>query len=168
MRGHLAYLSYVLRHKWFVFVACFQMKVPTWRALIHDWHKFLPKEFWPYSRSFYNRDGSKRNKRDATGAYDPTKVGGDFDLSWLSHQRAKHHWQGWASIGDGGTLKSLPIPEVYLREMVADWIGAGRAQGKCDPLGWWMANGSKMILHEDSRVELHCLVTKWDATHGGK
>jgi len=36
--------------------------------------------------------------------------------------------------------------------MVADWYGAGMAQGKPDIEGWYDAHGDQMLLHPDTRV----------------
>jgi hypothetical protein len=152
VKAHFAYLRYVLRHKWFVFVGCLRLGVPLHQAIIHDWVKFLPIEWGPYVRQFYNPDGSKRQVRDASGAYDPTKQAVEFQRAWLHHQRQPHHWQAWLSIGDNGSLSPQPIPDRFVREMVADWYGAGMAiSGTNDVAGWYQANGAKMVLHLDTR-----------------
>jgi hypothetical protein len=39
MRRHWMYLKSVLRHKWYVFLACLQFRVPLWSAILHDWDK---------------------------------------------------------------------------------------------------------------------------------
>jgi len=70
MRAYISYLKYILRHKWFVFWEACKLGIP-WLGLIHDWHKFLPDEFFPYARYFYNPDGSKKQVRDKTGYYKP-------------------------------------------------------------------------------------------------
>lgn len=153
MKNHWSYLKYVLRHKWFVFLGCRRAGCSLWRGIIHDWSKFLPREWFPYVHSFYNKDGSKRKVRDTTGAYDPTKVSREFDYAWKSHQRMNaHHWQNWVLINDEDGTYPLPIPEKYVREMVADWIGAGMAiSGRTDPNPWYEANKHKIILHDDTR-----------------
>jgi hypothetical protein len=39
------------------------------------------------------------------------------------------------------TLKALPMPEKFVREMVADWMGAGRAiTGRWDVNDWYRPN----------------------------
>jgi hypothetical protein len=53
MKPHWQYLRYVLRHKWYVFLACRQLGVPLIQSVIHDWSKFLPCEWFPYVRYFY-------------------------------------------------------------------------------------------------------------------
>lgn len=145
---HLKYLSYVLRHKWYVFVECCKLGIP-WRGIVHDLSKFSPTEWFPYVETFY---GKKPSPRDTTGAYDPSKVGGSFDLAWLHHQHHNpHHWQWWVLRGDSDAQKILPMPVTYAKEMLADWRGAGRAQGKPDTKAWYLANKDKMQLHLDTR-----------------
>jgi hypothetical protein len=134
------------------------MDVPMHRALLHDWTKFTPVEWLPSVRAFYHSDGTPRQVRDTTGAYDPTQLGSDFDRAWTHHQRNPHHWQAWIAIGDGGILKPIPIPETYVREMVADWIGAGRATAKRDTRTWYNLNKDKMILHPSSRQMIEQLL----------
>jgi hypothetical protein len=43
-----------------------------------------------------------------------------------------------------------PMPDVYRREMLADWIGAGRAQGKSNTWEWYEANKDKIMLHPET------------------
>jgi hypothetical protein len=155
MKAHYNYLKYVLRHKWFVFWACLQTKAGIWLGIIHDLSKFSRAEWVPYVHQFFNYDGSKRDVRDKTGAYDPAKQSMSFQMAWMNHQRNKHHWQSFVSIGDGGTLTPMKMPIKYIREMVADWIGAGRAQNsKTTPQQWYEANKDKMVLHPESRQEI--------------
>lgn len=155
MKRHWQYLKYVMKHKWYVFLACLQLGVPLWIAIFHDWDKFLPDEWFAYARFFYNEDGSKRQRRDKTGYYKPTDTGNDaFERAWFLHaRRNKHHWQYWALATDEG-LKLYPMPDVYVREMLADWRGAGRAQGTPDTLHWYVNNYYKMHLHRETRLKI--------------
>lgn len=187
MRRHWQYLKYVLRHKWFVFKACLQLGVPLWIALLHDWDKFLPDEWFPYARTFYAPDGTKQ--------YDESVY---FARAWMKHQhRNRHHWQYWLFlepdahdtgrfplwwlgnilVWDRGTAQKVvkfyrigqfedyrledlpdavitpdPMPDVYRREMLADWRGAGLANGFSDTAGWYAKNKDKMILHPQTRA----------------
>ena len=148
------YLKYVIRHKWFVFIECCKAGIP-WRGLIHDMGKLLPGEFIPYARYFYSREDIIR--RDKTGYYKPTDTGDKaFDFAWLLHQkRNRHHWQWWVLPEDDGGVKVLPMPVVFRKEMVCDWKGAGKAQGKTGPgecQEWYRANKHKMQLHPDTRA----------------
>lgn len=150
---HAKYLRYLLRHKWFVFVAACRLGIP-WLGAIHDWSKFRPSEWRPYAEFFYGEGRNIRSRRDATGYYKPTDTGdAAFDFAWLLHQkRNKHHWQWWVLPEDEGGLKVLPMPDRYRREMLADWRGAGAAQGTPDAAKWYAANKDKMRLHPETRT----------------
>lgn len=153
MRAHLAYLGYVMRHKWFVFQACLKWNVPMWRAVVHDWTKFTPTEWSPYVHSFYNADGSKKNPKTENTTLEVSKLGDAFRAAWNSHQKHNpHHWQYWVLINDEDGIMPLEMPETYLREMLADWEGAGKAiTGKADPAGWYRRNKEKFIMHDKTR-----------------
>jgi hypothetical protein len=160
MRAHIAYLNYVIRHKWFVFLACRKWGVPLWRAIIHDWTKFTPAEWGPYVHAFYNADGSKKDPKRENTTLEVSKLGDAFRVAWNSHQkRNPHHWQYWVLINDEDGIQHLPMPETYIREMLADWEGAGQAiTGKADPKGWYLRNGSRMLMHNDTRLTVEWLL----------
>lgn len=149
MKAHAQYLSYVVRHKWFVFRAGLKTGAPLWRLVIHDWSKFSPAEWTPYVRSFYGKQGRTPEVRAA------------FDAAWLHHQHSNpHHWQHWLLQEDDGPLKTLPIPAPLVREMVADWMGAGRAiTGRWEVAEWYAKNRERIRLHSDTRALVESLVT---------
>ena len=155
MKRYIYYLMYIMRHKWYVFLQCCKFGIP-WLGVIHDWSKFLPSEFIPYARYFYNSDGSPKQIRDETGYYKPTDTGDvDFDFAWLLHQkRNKHHWQWWILPKDDGDIKVIQMPVKYWLEMLADWVGAGLAQGAPDTVGWYDKNKDKLVLHMITRLNL--------------
>jgi len=154
---YFKYLKYVLRHKWFVMIACFKVGL-YWQGLTHDNSKFLPDEFFPYANFFYGKkDSSITTKRNSKGYWKPTDTGDKaMDFAWLLHQkRNPHHWQWWILPEDEGGIKQLPMPKKYLTEMICDWEGAGKAQRNSTPVWEWYKNYcSKMSLHIDTRIEL--------------
>lgn len=133
---HWRYAKYIVLHKWFVLVAGFRTKAPVWRLIVHDWSKLLPCEWVPYARSFY---GPQPRTPETKAA---------FDRAWLHHQHANpHHWQHWNLREDSGKLKLLEIPEHFTREMVADWMGAGRAiTGRWEAREWFEKNSNTIQL----------------------
>lgn len=101
-------------------------------------------------------------------------------MAWMKHQhRNKHHWQWWLNAGitrlsrtnvmvwdkgnasiiinkvvipwDGTIEVREPMPDVYRREMLADWIGAGRAMGKPETWVWYEDNKTHIRLDPDTR-----------------
>lgn len=194
---HWKYLKYVLRHKWFVFLACCELGVPLWMAIVHDWDKFLPGMWLSYARTFYKPDGSRQYENSVYFAH-----------AWMKHQhRNKHHWQYWLWVNipshncavrlpqsdylvwDSGKPERVvtrmtvggdrlelrppvesdevccpePMPDVYIREMVADWRGAGRALGQLDTASWYKQNAKNMLLHPDTRARVEQLLGVKDA-----
>ena len=143
MRPHLSYLTYLARHKWFVFVAGLRVGAPLWRLIIHDWSKFTSTEWGPYVRRFFSGRGSVLDK-----SADPE----EFHRAWTHHWHLNpHHWEHWLAIGDGNALQPLRIPEDFVREMVADWAGAGRAiTGKWEVAAWYQKNAARILLHPAS------------------
>jgi hypothetical protein len=152
VKKYLKYLSYVVRHKYFVFVECWRWGL-VWQGLVHDWSKFLPGEMIPYANYFYG--GDKRKDR----FYTPSQGTDDFNYAWLKHQhRNPHHWQHWVLQEDDGGKYAMKMPYKYVLEMVCDWAGAGRAQGFSDTRGWYLKNKDKMILHPYTRFQVEKLL----------
>lgn len=155
MSKHLSYLSYVLGHKWHVFIECCKLGVP-WLGIIHDWSKFLPSEWFPYVNWFYGKRTTICAASELVRG-DVVVVAGDevvimncvkdyetymvdclplaaklaFDTALFHHQkRNKHHWHYWIfTMYDSSDSVALEMPMKYTREMLADWRGASRAQG---------------------------------------
>ena len=146
---HLNYLKYVLRHKWFVLLASIRIGAPLWGAIIHDLSKFRPSEWIPYARCFYAPDGSKQYKEDLT-----------FAVAWNDHQkRNKHHYQYWVILWDRGEYETLDMPRKYILEMVADWMGAGRAiTGRWEVKEWYEKNKGNIKLSPSTRKTVDILI----------
>jgi hypothetical protein len=141
LAAHRRYLSYVVRHKWFVFVEACRLGIPV-RGLLHDLSKFRPSEWFPYVESFY---GPERT----------LAIRAAFNRAWLDHQhRNDHHWQHWGLAEDGGGTKWLPMPDGARKEMLADWIGAGKAQGHTAPndcRDWYLKHREIIQMHPETR-----------------
>ena len=125
----------IVIHKWFVFLAGLRLGVPVWRLVVHDWQKFTHWEFKAYARNFQFK-GEKAEK-----------AGFDFSYAWLHHENtAPHHWGYWIPRAGRYANMPLPMPETYVREMVADWLGASRAYtGSWDMHDWLQKNLSGIV-----------------------
>lgn len=167
---HWKYLKYLLRHKWFVLAASVKLRVSLWRMLKHDWHKFLPGEWSPYVAYFYGPTVALKDSEPDDYRYWCARgpVEAAFNRAWNLHQkRADHHWQFWVLLKDDGSTVVLEMPEAAIREMVADWYGAGRAiTGKWEAPKWFLKNHERMklapntaarvaeLLHQSERARL--------------
>ena len=155
MTQHKAYLTTVLKHKAYVFYAGLKLGgIPVWRLLVHDVSKFYPVEYFGYRANFNPVDEAEKesNKKD-------------WDRAWGHHwQSNPHHWQYFtneeqkASAGGLQTIvHTKEMPEVDVREMVADWMAAGRVYSKTgswDITDWFMANYPKMWLDDKTVPKL--------------
>lgn len=153
---HFKYAAYIFRHKWFVFKECRRLGV-TWLGIIHDLSKFSPDEWVPYARYFYGKYQKVNEIVPAEFRFSVLSqedVDHDFDVAWLKHiHRNKHHPQYWVLREDSGKVKVLDMPECYLYEMLADWIGAGKAQGNPDDVEvWYMKNREHILLSDFGRT----------------
>jgi hypothetical protein len=136
------YFIITVKHKWFVFLAGIKVKANIWDLITHDLSKFSLAEIPHYQRQFFGK------------ADQPLQ----FSYAWNHHQKCnKHHWEYWVPItghtrGGYGDMQALPIPERYIREMIADWMGAGRAyEGKYpNPSEWKWLNSNK------DKIFSHC------------
>lgn len=151
MMHYLRYARTVLRHKYFVFRAGLKTGAPIWQLIIHDFSKFSPAEFIPYARNFELKGGP--------APIDQEK----FAHAWIHHvHKNPHHWEHWLRPG---RIDPTPMPERYIREMLADWMGASRVYGGEWPKtqeswGWWQQNKDKIVLHAETRSKLMQLMDK--------
>jgi hypothetical protein len=168
MNKNISYLKYILKHKWYVLKECCRLGI-VWRGLTHDLSKFLPSEWIPYRNFFYGKyhsvyefHGDVRNDMLIHGVTFKEEVDDAFNYSWLKHiHRNPHHWQHWILHYDNGTVEARKIPEKYLREMLADWIGAGLAiTGKKDIKEWYYKNRDNIVMHPKSRAWIESMIEK--------
>jgi len=145
----IKYFRITVVHKWFVLVAGLRLRVSLWRLIAHDWTKFIPQNTRQYGRQFFGDQG------DPLG----------FAITWCRHQNAHdHHWEFWIprtghnrSVPPYPDNEPLPMPEMAIREMVADWYGASRAYEGKWPNGswpWFEKNFDKIRLHPQTRARV--------------
>ena len=81
---------------------------------LHDISKFSANEAFGYA--MYNfKTGSGKEA---------------FEKSWHHHKMNNpHHPEYWLNPNRSGNLEPIPMPPMYIMEMIADWIGAGKTYG---------------------------------------
>lgn len=140
------------QHVRFVREAGVELKVPESQLAIHDKSKWTEDEFPRYAANFHGK----------TSPVNAQRVADNMALAWLHHiHHNPHHWQFWM-FPDGYSPKSSSLekgiifmPENYLREMVADWMGASMAYtGSWDMLDWLNMNLKNVKLHSKSWLVL--------------
>lgn len=145
---YLKQLKSLLIHKWYVLQAGRLTGVPLWRLLIHDWSKFTPTELFGYAGNI----GGWTSKPK-------------WAKSWLHHlHHNPHHPEHWILSWRGNPefydklaepiapfVVLLPMPEIFIREMLADMMGTSKqVTGSWDIARWLNQNGSEMHLHNET------------------
>lgn len=160
------YIKSLFAHKWYVFLAGLKTGVPIWRLIVHDWQKFSHWEFKAYAQNFFGDDDlNNRETHEAFQKYKVTEAAPfghfakeRFAYAWLHHENtAPHHWGYWIPRS-GKYTGPLPMPETYVREMVADWMGASRAYtGSWNMAEWLSKNGPRMEgkMHSQTVALIH-------------
>jgi hypothetical protein len=70
-----------------------------------------------------------------------------FRTSWRRHAYLNdHHWQHWVSIHDDGKVRAHEMSDEARREMLCDWIGAHKALGGKDLLGWYLEREATILI----------------------
>lgn len=127
-------------HKYWVGKYCFKMRL-YWQGITHDLSKFSPIEFFE-SAKYYQGNRSP---------IDACKEENGVSYGWQHHKgRNPHHYEYWVDNLDNGG-KPLLMPKKYLKEMLADYLGAGRAyMGKdftyLKELEWWKQKNLKPLM----------------------
>lgn len=139
---NLKYFIYIIKHKYFVYCAGRLLGgIPLWRLIIHDYSKFSKAEWTPYVNRFFSGNSGKEDKSTDSD---------DFHKAWTHHwHNNPHHWEYWLRV-DGVPME---MPKHFAREMVADWLGAGRGiTGKWNLTNWYENTKPKQILHPKTRI----------------
>lgn len=167
MKGQQAYLVSLADHIRYVQEAGKRIGVPLSRLDIHDQSKYEKEEFVPYANYFWNEDGTPRTERN-----NDLNIEYAFTLAWMHHlQHNDHHWQHWIfpdRYANKMLLKKkvmtpngvVRMPEICVREMIADWMGASMAYtGSWDMVEWLTSNTERVVLHPRSAVMVReCLI----------
>lgn len=135
----LKHLKKILVHKYWVFYFARRMGI-GWQGFWHDMSKFSPTEFFE-SVKYYTGTRSP---------IDVCKERNGYSSAWLHHKgRNPHHYEYWQDNFDKGG-EPLPMPDKYIKEMLCDYLAAGRAyNGKDytfrDEYNWWLQKRSKPL-----------------------
>lgn len=146
----------VVPHKIAVFEAGLELSISKWfdelginkhefieNIWLHDISKFSANESFGYALHDFK-----------SGEYD---LG--FEMAWHHHKQCNpHHPEHWLNPGRDGVLNIIPMPKLFIVEMVADWIGVGRTYG--NTLEEWMSqNICKFRWHKKTAIELKAILS---------
>jgi len=139
LRNMVKHFVKICKHKFWVGYYCFKLGIPI-QGILHDLSKFHPVEFFESVK--YYQGGSS--------PIDACKKAKGYSNAWMHHKgRNKHHYEYWVdSYDDGG--KPLVMPYRYAKELICDYLGAGRAYyGKeftyLKEYEWWQKKKAKPL-----------------------
>lgn len=162
MRIYIQFIRKIIQHKFYVALALWELyKLYPLKPyllvlmLTHDLSKLSPQEFFGYANFFY---GEGRNAEKHSTRYKLAKA--EYDRAWNNHQHFnKHHWQYYLLTDYKGNIEPIPMPSIYILEMVADWIGAGKTYNSSNNvIQWYEKNESNIILHKQTRNSLEIIL----------
>lgn len=116
-----------------------------------------------FKRNLFLHDLSKFTSVEGIGyaCYNRKTNGGkvDFELAWHHHKMNNpHHPEYWLNPNRSGELEVLPMPGIYILEMVADWVG-GSIYGKSAE-DWIQDNLHTFNFHPETRMRVENIVTQ--------
>ena len=134
LQQHIAYVQEAGR----------KLGVPESLLAVHDDSKFTAAEFPHYARQFHDGGGDDEG----------------FARAWLHHENVNpHHWGYWIPRSGKYAGKPLEMPQIYVREMIADWMGANRAyEGTWNMAQWLSTKGPGLKLHESTATMIHAIL----------
>jgi len=149
----IAHAKTILRHKWYVFIECCRLGIPL-QGLLHDLSKFRPVEFVSSAVYFQGDRSPVEAEAEVFG----------YSYAWRHHKGFNlHHWQWYvdfAGFDEDGSyrLSVAPIPDRYIKEMLADMIGAGKAYGGTGVQEYYESHKDQIIMHPSSQAKFERLL----------
>lgn len=113
----------------------------------HDSSKFSEEEYNAYDKHWYPKKAENKSL--------------DYEYAVLHHiHNNPHHWQYWVAIDENPSdFKLLPIPERYLKEMVADWASFSMMKNDADELlKWYRENKENIYMEKESKEKLEKMI----------
>jgi hypothetical protein len=139
------YGRYWLKHRQGVAMAGRVLGVSRWRLIKHDMSKLSPDEWFPNAQYWAV---PKEQRKQEHFEYLRSTI---WPLHYARNDHHAAHWQG------------AEMSEEAVRELVADWWGAGYVHGgKPDVKRWYLKNGPREDLHPKTRERIEDLIADLD------
>ena len=114
----------------------------------HDLSKFSVDEVYGYANYSFGEDENTPEQKQ------------NFRLSWMHHKRQNsHHPEFWLDTNQKGKVTAMPMPDIYIAEMLADWCGASKIYGT--PMKKWLdENFESILFHSQTREKVESCLPK--------
>lgn len=144
----------ITHHRWLVRQGCFRVGL-YWRGLTHDLSKYSPTEFRSGAKYYQGTRSPNSAERDDRG----------YSLAWMHHKgRNRHHYEYWTDLNkEKGVYESVPMPRVFLVEMVMDRRAAcmtyqGSAYTDASAWEYFAKSRERRLMHPKLERELAYLL----------
>ena len=159
----LKHCKTILIHKKYVFFFSRKLGI-GWQGFWHDLSKFSPVEFLE-SINYYTGTSSP---------IDNCKKDKGYSMAWLHHKgHNKHHYEHWQDNFDKGG-EPLCMPDKYVKEMICDYLAAGRAyKGKDFDFNsewiWWVNKTSNPIaMNPNNKLAVDSVLCELNTRFGSR
>lgn len=112
----------------------------------HDASKFEPSEFLYYAARFFPIDGTD---------HESEKVKNGFKLAWLHHANHNPHHPAYWALADDGKLIIYDIPDIYIIEMLCDWMAMSKYYNSTTLDYWKSESAQKLPMSEYTRSKIN-------------
>ena len=125
----------LIEEDWFDFLKV-SKDMFRYNLFVHDLSKFSAAEAFGYAMHDFKNPKPETKEQ--------------FERSWHHHKMNNpHHPEYWLNPNRKGKLEVLEMPNIYLAEMIADWIGAGKTYNT--PLKEWVVdNFGKFVFGKET------------------
>lgn len=134
--------------------------------LKQKWFSDFVRDRFAFLENIWTHDMSKFSAIEALGyAFHNFKSKDydiNFEMAWHHHKMNNpHHPEYWLNPSRTGEPEVLPMPNIFIVEMIADWIGAGKTYG--NTLEKWLPdNIYKFRWHEKTAQTVKLILQRID------
>lgn len=117
VRNAWSHFRTITYHKYLVAKGCFRVGLYR-QGILHDLSKYGPTEFMVGVRNYQGNRSPNDAEREVLG----------YSTAWLHHKgRNRHHFEYWLDYSKQappGQMVPIPMPDIYIAEMIMDRIAA--------------------------------------------
>lgn len=112
----------------------------------HDRSKYDPNEFHYYRARFFPVTSID---------YDSEKIKKGFDIAWLHHAHTNPHHPAYWALADDNTLKIFDMPDIYIIEMLCDWMAMSKYYNSSTADYWKSESAQKLPMSDYTKSKVN-------------
>ena len=116
----------------------------------HDKSKTSYNEFWPYAMRFFPTDSIDQDYEELF-----EKFKNNFHIAWLHHAHSNPHHPAYWALADDGGLKIYNMPDIYIIEMLCDWMAMSKYYNSTTLDYWKSESAQKLPVSEYTKSKVN-------------